>query len=381
MHRNSGETAERGAQQLDQIAAERPVFLDLRKLAATEPQPPQFIVAGWLPQGEVALFAGHGGSGKSGIALHLAVCIALGLPWFGIETQRRRVCFVSLEDPTGVLHWRLSRLCAHLAVSISDLHGWLYLYDGAHADGALMVETREGTGFTSAYAWLRAAMENAQVLVLDGASDAFGGNENARAQVRMFMRGIRSLIPRDGAVVLLAHVDKGSARTAETSQGYSGSTAWSNSARARWYLRTAGEESGELILEQQKANHAQVGGQVRIRWNALQHVFEASGAQMLQSRGFIDVAQRTAILNALRACLTAGNYCPAATTGRRTAFHVLVAQTGFPDSLRADPRGFWRQIEKLRAMSLIREDSIRRKCRHGVAVLVPVEEESGVCGQ
>lgn len=381
--RNPLEMAERAAQQLDQIASDRPTFIDLRKLAAIEPQPPKFIVPDWLPEGEVTLFAGHGGSGKSAMALQLAVCIALGAPWFGMPTQRRRACFVSLEDPVGVLHWRLSRLCAELRVPMADLHGWLFLYDGAHADGALMLETREATGFTPVYAWLRAAMDtsHSQVLVLDGASDSFGANENARAHVRMFMRGIRSLVPKDGAVVLLAHVDKNSAKGPGTSQGYSGSTAWSNSARARWYLRPAGEESDELVLEQQKANHAQAGGQLRIRWNGLTHVFEAAEAAAMVSKDLVDRAQRNSILAALKACIASGDYCPAATTGPRTAFHVLSARTEFPDTLRADRRGFWRQVERLRAMGLVREASIPRKDRHLIPVLEPVEKESGQCGQ
>src|SRR5690242_16561199 len=53
-----------------------PSPLDLEALAERNPEPPKFIVADWLPCGYATLLAGHGGVGKSGIALHLAVCIA-----------------------------------------------------------------------------------------------------------------------------------------------------------------------------------------------------------------------------------------------------------------------------------------------------------------
>src|SRR5687768_1547082 len=78
--------------------------LDLAGLAAREPEPPRHIIADWMPENEVVLFHGHGGTGKSATALHLAVCIALKRPWCGMEARRRRVLFLSAEDGAAVLH-------------------------------------------------------------------------------------------------------------------------------------------------------------------------------------------------------------------------------------------------------------------------------------
>src|SRR5262245_9999464 len=72
-----------------------PQALDLEALSERIPEPPKFIVPDWLPCGYATLFAGHGGVGKSGIALHLAVCIAAGTPFFGMEVQARRVLYLS----------------------------------------------------------------------------------------------------------------------------------------------------------------------------------------------------------------------------------------------------------------------------------------------
>ena len=55
-----------------------PPPLNLVTLAQQEPEPPQFIIDDWLPVGYATLLAGHGGVGKSGIALYLAACIAMG---------------------------------------------------------------------------------------------------------------------------------------------------------------------------------------------------------------------------------------------------------------------------------------------------------------
>jgi hypothetical protein len=323
-----------------------PIELDLVALAGSEPEPPAFIVKDWLPQGEATLFAGHGGTGKSMVALTLAACIASGRPFFGLDTKQRRTAFLSLEDAKPVLHWRLARICAWLDVGMDQLAGRLLLWDGADSEAALMTETRDGAQLTHVYEWLRQRMAGVQVLVLDGASDAFDANENQRAPVRRFIRALRQLIPADGAVVLLAHVDKGSARSADTSQGYSGSTAWSNSVRARWYLRKEREDDDGLLLEVQKSNLAASGHSLRLRWNEEARVFvgELSAPTTRLDRELQAVDNRDRLVEVIR---SAAVKIPAAQTGQRTAYHVL-CELGLPEAYQRDKRRFWADLTVLR---------------------------------
>jgi hypothetical protein len=74
---------------------------------------------------------------------------------------------------------------------------------------------------------------------------------------------------------------------------------------------------------------------------------------------------------------------PAATTGRRTAFHVLSACREFPSSLRSrqSVRRFWRHIEALRHMGLITETSYRRANRHFIVQLVLSTEGMRQCAE
>src|SRR5262245_3827300 len=96
---NGTSRADRGAEYLDALHAARSPLddddewtpIDLAALALREPQPPHFIVDGWLPAGYATLLAGHGGVGKSAIALMLAVSIALGRSFAGLAVERRRV--------------------------------------------------------------------------------------------------------------------------------------------------------------------------------------------------------------------------------------------------------------------------------------------------
>jgi RecA-family ATPase len=373
-----------------------PQPLDLQSLARREPEPPRFILTDWLPCGYATLFAGHGGVGKSGIALYLAVCIAAGVPFFGIEVQRRRVLYLSCEDREGVLHWRLCRICAHLNMDLARLCGWLDVLDLVGHDAVLWNrDPRTGDAITVAYGALheRVRLQQTEVLVVDSIADAFGGNENARGEVKRFVNLLVALVPVDaGAVLLVGHLPKPAARGEPTSEGYSGSTAWHNSVRARWYLYPEtrqgedgerAERTGDLILELQKSNLGRADQQMRFAWSDEARLFLGRDivGETASDRGHRDRIERDAILAALRASI---DPVPAATTGQRTAYHVLAARPEFPDSLRSgrvERRRFWRQIEALRAMGAIGEGSIRRADRHYMQTLVALPEGVRACGQ
>jgi hypothetical protein len=351
----------------ERSAGELPRLLDLAELIG-DPLPPAFIVPDWLPAGEVTLFAGHGGTGKSAIALYLAVCLALGRPYFGLPVQRRRVLLLALEDPADVLRWRLARLAAWAGFDVADLAGRLAIADGAGADAELLIDTRDGAVLTHGYEWVRDRMRStdAEVLLVDGASDAFGGNEINRRHVRQFVRAIRRLIPPHGAAVILAHVDKATAKSADTTQGYSGSTAWSNSVRARWYLRP--DDAGDgLLLELQKSNLSAAGAQIAVRWNAEYSVFagEVSMPAGRLERATAEIDERAAVLALIRKADADGEPMPTATRGERTA-HAFAEARGLPPAL-CGKRGrarFYAAIEALRAAGAVRVDSILRPNRH-----------------
>lgn len=214
--------------------------LDLEALAEREPEAPKFVLRDWLPCGYATLLAGHGGVGKSGIALYIAICISAGLPFFGIPVERRRVLYLSCEDRKGVLHWRLTRICAHLSIDLASLRGWLEVIDLVGKDTVLCErDPRTGSTVTPAFGELERRMREheTQVLVIDGTSDTFGGNENSRSEVKRYVSALIGLVSaKDGAVLLVGHVNRQTASAGQTSEGYSGSTAWHNSVRARWYL-------------------------------------------------------------------------------------------------------------------------------------------------
>jgi len=364
-----------------------PQPLDLTALAAIDPASPPMIIDHWLPAGYATLLAGHGGAGKSTIALHLAADIAVGAPFLGLEVGQRRVLFLSCEDREGVLHWRLQRICDHEGIGIADLAGHLDVLDLVGHDSVLFQrDPITGQELTRAYGELaqRIRETGAEVVVIDGVADVFGGNENARAEVKQFVNALVSLIPPErGAVLLVAHVNKMSAATGRTSEGYSGSTGWHNAARARWYLRPEteqgedGEEpTGELLLELQKSNLGRADQSMRFQWDDERHLFvgKLDAPTSVFDRRARDREECEGIVAALRAVIAAGDYCPTADRGPRTAFRVLSTCTEFPDSLRANSKAnrarFWRHVEALRRNRVIAEGSFRRANRQRTPTLV-----------
>ena len=353
----------------------------------------------WLPVGYATLLAGHGGVGKSAIALHLAVCIAAGLSFFGLEVARRRVLFLSCEDRRPVLHWRMSRICAHLGADLASLRGWLEIIDLVGADAMLWDrDPRTGNTIAPAYGRLQERIGQCQteVLMIDGVSDVFGGNENARGEVKRFVNSLVALIPPDaGAVLLVGHVSKPGSTAGANGEGYSGSTGWHNSCRARWYLypeTISGEDgeraarTGDLILDLQKSNLGRTDQSIRFAWDQDAHLF--LGREIIRAtaadRAHRDRIERSGILGALRACAeqTPAIIVPAAQTGQRTAYNTLSLRPEFPDSMRAGKAGrrrFWRQIEALRQMHAIEECSYRRANRHVAAQITLTPEGMRQC--
>ena len=368
-----------------------PPALDLRELAATEPSPPAFIVSDWLPAGYATLIGGHGGSGKSQIVTGLGVCLASGLPWCGMSVARRRVLYLSCEDRAAVIHWRLARICQHLGIDLTELHGWLHIHDLVGEETILWPDTPDGQ-VTAAYEELADLMASidAEVLIIDGVADVYAGNENDRAAVKAFVnRLVRLIDPDRGAVLLIAHVNKQAASTARTTEGYSGSTGWHNAVRARWYLRPEGDEedrdeedaagSGGLILDLQKSNLGPAGRSIPFHWNGEAHLLVDTAPETGTVAAIREKVERNSILEAMADVAARGDYCPAATTGPRTAYQVLSATKKLASGLTgsgASRRRFWRRIEDLRQMGEIQESSIRRANRHVTPTLELVSLEA-----
>jgi len=362
---------------IDAAAPHWPEPMDLAALSKIVPTVPKNIMAG-LPCGYATGIYGHGGAGKSSIALQLAICIAAGRPFYDLITQRSKVLYASCEDRADVLHWRISRICKHFNIEMASLAGKLQVLDlVGHESILFSPDPRTGHPLTGPYGTLDGRIKEygSQVVFLDGITDVYNASENDRGAIKRFVNYLLALIPTDGAVVLIGHVNKAvAASNGATSEGYSGSTAWNNSVRARWYLRPGpGDEEGAdavpraMLLELQKSNLSDKTAKITFMWDETAGMFTGQPTVVI-GREERDWQEIQGILKALAACEKADPkiVVPAAMQGSRTAHNVLAVQPDFPKSL-LDGTGkkrFKNHLEQLRRIRHIEDREYRRSNGH-----------------
>lgn len=239
--------------------------VNISDLFTNPSMPTPFIVESLLPCGVVTLLTAHGGTGKSMLALQLAVCVAMGFAFMNKQTIPSKVLFFSAEDATQVIRCRLECICRDKNIDPTILAENLCIIDSTMNPG-LYITQHKANALTHGYEDLysRSVTYDAGLIVIDNASDTFDANENERARVREFIRLLTQLAKSQrAAVLLLAHIDKDTAKFG-SGESYSGSTAWHNSARSRLFL-SIDKESEILSLAQQKSNLGQLASTIHLQ--------------------------------------------------------------------------------------------------------------------
>jgi RecA-family ATPase len=226
----------------------------------TTPDLPPDLVDGLIADEEVTLLGGHGGIGKGFLSLQLAVAVATGTPVLGHNVeQSRRVLYYSAEDGRKRIGGRLRRLLSSYTDAAKALAKQnLRVVDASEVDPLFGRIANGHVGPLPPYNALQNMISafDAQMVVIDGASDTFDGTEIVKREVTAFIRSMKRAHPaRRIGVLLIVHIDRASARGhSSNDEGYSGNVAWHNACRRRMYLQKkidrdseTKEETGETI--------------------------------------------------------------------------------------------------------------------------------------
>lgn len=342
--------------------------------------PTPHVIDKLIPCDEVTLLAGHGGSGKSQIALNMAVHIALGLPFAGLETTQANVLFFSGEDGRATLEKRIKNLCLSLSISPNKLKDKLFLLDASDIDPALHREQRVAGVIkleTPLVTSLHNLTEKLRIgfIVIDNASDTFDDDEIKRVRVRAFVRSLRTHLARPNkAVLLLAHVNKQSARGQSSEEDYSGSTAWHNSVRSRLSLI---QENKILKLIHQKANYSEKAEPIWLSWtngvplvhgSIPEHV-AAQKSAIANDRGR-DKEAKNILLQILHVFFERGEPVNASLTGAYSSFKTMKSDPTFPDILKSDVDRFKRLMREMQDDGLIIRKTIKTPARRVKEIFV-----------
>lgn len=247
-------------------------FYSAASLEGRTVKPREWLVHGLIPQKTVTLFSGDGGTGKSLLALQLAVGVASGRGWIGKAAPEGSVIYMSAEDDDDELHRRLDDILRAEGRKYEDVER-LTLRSLAGEDALLAVDSQMALMRSELFKELdaRARDETPTLIVIDTLADVYPANENDRAKVRQFIGILRGLaLKRDCAVLLLGHP---SLTGLSSGSGSSGSTAWNNSVRSRLYLSRITDNGFEAdpdrrVMTTMKANYGRVGEETHMKWQA-----------------------------------------------------------------------------------------------------------------
>ena len=254
-----------------------------------KPVPEQaWLVRDVIPAHNVTLLGGDGGTGKSLLSLQLAEAVASDGAWLGLETASGPVLFLSAEDEEEELHRRTSRVRPDL-----EALGGLVFAPLAGEDAVLMAPGRDGLLVrTALWAALEATIDEIRpvLLVLDTLADLFGGDEIKKIHARQFVAELRGLALRKGLTVLLLYHPSQSGMA--SGSGTSGNVAWNNSVRSRLYFTDDEEDRDLRHLEVMKANRAQKGEKIGLRYHSGKFIREGAIRERMSKAEADEAAER-----------------------------------------------------------------------------------------
>lgn len=240
---------------------------DLVQWSEQQPEAKSFVMTGVIPEGEVTLFTGPGGSNKSTFGLQLCAASAAGKPMLGMAVMPGPSLYVTAEDDDRENHWRLTKIASALGTNLRDLNGKLGVVSlrGRLNNELATFEADGKLRQAPAFAMLRSTIvtTGAKLVVLDNVGHLYIGNENDRGQVTGFINLLYQLCREQRVtIVLVGHPNK-------SGDNYSGSTAWLNAVRSQIVLARPenGHDPDARVLTLGKANYARPDQQMAFRWH------------------------------------------------------------------------------------------------------------------
>lgn len=237
--------------------------------------PMDWVINTMIPANTVTLLSGDGGTGKSLLALNLAISVATGglLPWLGFKPQKGPALYVGAEDDQNEMHRRINNMIWNRPdIGFADLKD-LHIASLAARDALLSVVDARSNILTPSplFEQIRTKIdaERPRLVVFDTLADLFPGNENDRAQARQFIGQLRKLsVDFSTTIILLSHP---SLSGMASGTGTSGNTAWNNSVRSRLFMQRINEEGYELDktarkLTVMKSNYGETGFEVHMNY-------------------------------------------------------------------------------------------------------------------
>ena len=320
-------------------------------------EPPAFLVEGLLPRGEVALFASHGGLGKTMLSLVIANFLAAERQVFNLKSEPAKVLFMSLEDRGEKIKYRCQNIRDYYQISREELGDRFILRDGTIGDRSLIHQEKDGSTLDTPM------MKNLKIdimkhrpdlVIIDNISYANSLGEIDRQAVHAFIMEMESLARLCGsAVLLLGHVNRMTSEApGKHGQHFSGSSAWNNAVRSRFAL-IPDPDTGGIKLVHEKCNDGKLIDPINL-------MFGINGVIDLHRGSFQDETDRGSdLLPAIQSLIKVKGYATANMDGGRYTLQSALQEI-VPEALTERYKGrAGRRAIRAAAYRLIKDGKVK----------------------
>lgn len=221
-------------------------------LLATLPLPRKWVIDDFLPRNIVAALIAAGGSGKSYLAMNLAISVASGGILFNkfMPSKEGKVVFISGEDDIAELqrrlHWSTSSLPKHVVERIGKNINFVDLADTfeAFTEKDRTGEVHMTNSVTNLISSIKESVgSEVDLIIVDPVSRFRGGEENLAVDTTRFVQALQMFTSQLNATVLcLHHVNKGAKSNGTGQNNARGSSALVDGVRLVMELNQLSED-------------------------------------------------------------------------------------------------------------------------------------------
>lgn len=246
-HLRNNPAVSSAGEQTQRARKERFNLISAAGLLSTLPPKRDWVIEGFLPNKIVAAVIAAGGTGKSYLAMHIAVCVASGITLFGRYHPRSasKVVYISGEDDQHELQRRLHKVVVGLSPQARSLVSKnLQFIDLADSFDLFTERNKKGEIDITKIPGLICDQVKNQIetdiglVIVDPVARFRGGEENLAADATRFVQALQQIRDQlNTSVLCLHHVNKG-AGTGGNQNNARGSSAFIDGVRLVFQLNT-----------------------------------------------------------------------------------------------------------------------------------------------